>query len=257
MAAQANTNGTFSVGSNFASEPTMEGLTYSFDYDNARFVLIDQFTKPAGTSHSNLDATDVNWIGNQFASRPANTHAFSFAHKGLITENHADNLFNSSNPTASQASKDLMETFMKNLQNNGVRYHMGGHDHMHNRAIISSPNTGNYKVQNIIAASDSYKFYIPPYQSLYNTQSAFRTLETPIAQEIFTVGYYIFTVDGPKVTVDYYAMPNGCDGDCDQTYDVIPYEGNTPTSYANPMGSSRLPSLTPFPSPSMKPSATA
>ncbi len=229
---------TFNVCSNFVSEPTMEGLTYSFDCENARFVLIDQFTKPAGTSHSNLDSTDVDWIGNQLSSRPANTHAFSFAHKGLITENHADNLFNSSNPTASQASEDLMETFMMHLQNNGVRYHMGGHDHMHNRAIVSSPNTGNYKVQNIIAASDSYKFYIPPYQSLFNTQSAFRNLEKPIAQEIFAVGYYIFTVDGPRVTVDYYAMPNGCNGDCDQTTDVIPYAGNTPTAngnYLNPV----------------------
>jgi hypothetical protein len=229
------TTPTFNVCTNFVSEPTMEGLTYSFDCENARFVLIDQFTKPNNTAHSNLDATDVNWIGNQFASRPANTHGFSFAHKGLVTENHADNLFGS-NPTVDQTSKDLMETFMQYLQDNGVRYHMVGHDHMHNRAIISSPNTGNYKVQNIIAASNSYKFYIPPYQTKYNTQSAFRSLEKPIAQEIFAVGYYIFTVDGPKVTVDYYAMPNGCGGDCDLTYDVIPYEGNTPTSYNQPNG---------------------
>ena len=230
------TTSTFGVCGNFVSEPTMEGLTYSFDCGNARFVLADQFTKPAGTSHSNLDATDVAWIGGRFSSRPANTHAFSFAHKGLVTENHADNLFNSTNPTSSQASKDLMETFMQQLVASGVRYHMGGHDHMHNRAIVSSPNTGNYKVQNIIAASDSYKYYIPPYQTLYNSQSAFRTLEKPISQEIFTVGYYIFTVDGAKVTVDYYAMPNGCGGDCDQTNDVIPYAGNTPTTYSQPNG---------------------
>jgi hypothetical protein len=227
----------FNVCSNFVSEPTMEGLTYSFDCDNVRIVMIDQFTKPSNTPHSNLDATDVDWIGSRLSSKPANTHAFTFGHKGLVTENHADNMFNSSNPTASQASIDLMDTFMGYLQNNGVRYHMGGHDHMHNRAIISSPKTvSNYKVQNIIAASDSYKFYIPPKQSTYNTQLAFRSLEKPIAQEIFAVGYYIFTIDGPKVTVDYYAMPNGCGGDCDETYDVIPYLGNTPTIYNQPNG---------------------
>ncbi len=247
---QANTYpGPFSIGRNFAGEPSMAGLTYSFDVENARFVLIDQFTKPDGTAHSNLDAADVEWVRGRLASRPAYTHAFSFGHKGLVTENHADNMFNSTNPTASQASKDLMETFMKNLQDNGVRYHMGGHDHMHNRAVITSPNTGNYKVQNIIAASNSYKFYIPPYQTLYNTQSAFRSLETPISQEIFTVGYYIFTVDGPKVTVDYYAMPNGCGGDCDQTYDVIPYEGNTPTTYSQPNGPNGLPAVITFTEP--------
>lgn len=227
---QQNTNGVFGLGSNFASEPGMEGLTYLFDYENVRFLLIDQFTLPNGTSHSNLNQADVDWIGVQLSNRPAHTHAFSFGHKGLITENHADNLFNSTNPTASQASIDLMDSFMGYLQNSGVRYHMGGHDHMHNRAIISSPKADSrYKVQNIIAASDSYKFYIPPYQSKFNSQLTFRSLEKPISQEIFAVGYYIFTVDGPKVTVDYYAMPNGCNGDCDETYDMIPYEGNTPT----------------------------
>jgi len=227
--AQAVNPGTFTVGSNFATETSMEGLTYSFDVENARFVIIDQFTKPAGTAHANLDATDVAWIGGRLTdvNRPA--HAFSFGHKGLVTENHADSLFNSSNPTASQASKDLMETFMGYLQNGGVRYHMGGHDHMHNRAIVSSPNTGNFKVQNIIGASNSYKFYIPPTQTTFNNQLAFRNLEKPIVQELFTVGYSVFTVDGPRVTVDHYAMPNGCGGDCDQTYDVIPYAGNTPT----------------------------
>ncbi len=59
------TTSPFNVCRNFASEPTMEGLTYSFDCYNARFVLIDQFTKPDNTSHSNLDATDVDWIGRQ------------------------------------------------------------------------------------------------------------------------------------------------------------------------------------------------
>ncbi len=223
----------FTVGSNFATESTMEGLTYSFDYGNARFVLLDQFTKPSGTSKSNLDQTDVNWVEDRICTgpsnsqghscdRPANTHAFTFAHKHLISENHADNMFNSTNPTASQASKDLMENHMKNLQTYGVRYHIGGHDHIHNRAIITSPNTGNYKVQNIIVASDSYKFYIPAAQPTFATQT-FRSLEKMIAQEMFTVGYHIVTVDGPKVTFDYYASPNGCNGDCDQTADVIPY----------------------------------
>jgi len=47
-----NTGTTFTVGTNFVSEPGFEGLTYSFDYGNARFVLLDQFTPPSGASHS-------------------------------------------------------------------------------------------------------------------------------------------------------------------------------------------------------------
>ncbi len=216
-------NSTFCIGGNFVSEPTMEGLTYSFDYENVRIVMIDQFTKPSGTSHSNLNQMDIDWVAGRLSDPNRPAHAFTFAHKHLISENHNDNLFNSNNPTASQASMDLMESFMQALSTSGVRYHMGGHDHMHNRAIISSPNTGNYKVQNIINSSNSYKFYIPPDSIAKQT---WRSLEMPIAQELFTVGYYIVTVDGPKVTVDFYSMPNGCNGDCNLTYDIIPYSDN-------------------------------
>lgn len=154
----ANTNTTFTVGTNFASPSAdFAGLTYSFDYDNARFVLLDQFAPPSGASHSVLTSSDVDWVGTELATRPANTHAFVFGHKHLISENHADTLFGS-NPSANPSG--LQDLFMADLYDNGVRYYMGGHDHMHNRAIITSPD-GNSKVQNIIAASDSYKFYIP------------------------------------------------------------------------------------------------
>jgi len=43
--------------------------------------------------------------------------------------------------------------------------------------------------------------------------------ELPIQQELYTVGYYIFTVDGPKVTVDYYSSLNGCSSSWDSTTD--------------------------------------
>ncbi len=82
----------------------------------------------------------------------------------------------------------------------------------------------NSSVQEIIAASNSYKFYIPQIptnDTKYNVPAFGGTRETPIAQELFTVGYYIVTVDGPRVTVDHYASDNGCGGrlgagvDCD------------------------------------------
>ncbi len=225
----ANTGTTFTVGSNFASSSAdFAGLTYSFDYKNARFVLLDQFTPPSGASHSVLDATQVNWIGTELSDPNRPQHAFVFGHKHLISENHADTLFGN-NPSANPSG--LQDTFMANLFNNGVRYYIGGHDHMHNRAIVTSPD-GYSKVQNIILASDSYKFYIPqnpsndakydiPANGINNGPR-----EMEISQELFTVGYYIVTVDGPRVTVDYYASPNGCNGDCDETYDVIPYTFN-------------------------------
>jgi len=186
------------------------GLCYAFDYNNARFVLLDQFTPTTGASHSVLDAGQVDWMNGQLARRAKGTHAFVFAHKGIITENHTDTLFGddpSANPT-------LQNAFIGDLAANGVRYFMGGHDHMHNRALVKSPN-GAASVQDITLASDSYKFYIPngtagadPKQTndyVYNVVKAGGTTrETPVAQELNTVGYYVYTVRGASVTVDYY-----------------------------------------------------
>jgi hypothetical protein len=199
---------------NFSSpQATLNGLSYSFDFDNARFVLLDQFTRTDNTNYlgsSNNNIIDQQgWISSQLSTKPADGHAFVFSHKELIGQNHADGIFGtnpSTNPEAQNA-------FIDSLATNGVRYALGGHDHMHHRSFIESPD-GTAKVQEIITASNSYKFYIPKNPSNdvnYNTPAngMLGPRETPIAQELFTVGYYIFTVDGPRVTVDFYASNNG------------------------------------------------
>jgi hypothetical protein len=104
---------------------------------------------------------------------------------------------------------------MASLRENGVRYYFGGHDHLHNRALVMSPD-GLSALQNIIASSNSYKFYIPLIPS-NDDRYDLPARETELAQELFTVGYYLVTVDGTRVTVDHYASPNGCNGDCDLT----------------------------------------
>lgn len=231
---QANTNTTFTVGSNFNSptdiDPNYAGLTYSFDYDNARFVLLDGFAIQDITC--NLIENQQPWISSTLATRLEGTHAFVFSHKGLMTENHKDILFtepgrcNGSSTNSTPAVKPAEQNaFMSSLFDNGVRYYMNGHDHMHNRAIVASPD-GLSEVQNITTSSNSYKFYIPINPSVdeqYNLPAFGVLREAPIAQELFTVGYYIVTVDGPRVTVEHYASPNGCGGDCDETNDVVPY----------------------------------
>jgi hypothetical protein len=200
--------------SNFSSPfNTLNGLSYSFDYNNARFVLLDQFTRTDGTNYlgsSNNNIIDQQtWISSTLASKAADSHAFVFGHKGLITENHTDILLGA-NPGS---NPDAQNAFFSSLFTNGVRYYMGGHDHMHNRAIITSP-SGTSTVQDITTSSNSYKFYIPQNPSNDSTYNN-PTRETEIAQELFTIGYYIVTVDGPRVTVDFYSSPNGCNGDCD------------------------------------------
>lgn len=200
----------------FSSPSTMPGLSYAFNYKNTTFVLLDQFTRPNGTAQSVLDQTQVDWVGSVLSAKPASNNAFVFGHKGLITENHTDILFGS-NPSAAPT---LQNQFISTLQNNGVHYYFGGHDHMDNRAVITSPD-GSAKVQDITTSSNSYKFYIPQTGGNINDVKYNNPRrETPISQQLFTIGYYLVTVDGPIVTVDFYASSNGCGtngapADCD------------------------------------------
>ena len=217
----------FTMGSNFSSPVSVTtgtgatanslvGLTYSFDFNNVRFVLLDG-QAAAGTDNitPGIDPQQA-WITSQLSGRPAGTHAFVMSHKGLITENHVDVLFGS-DPSKDPAGQNA---FFSSLYDNNVHYYICGHDHMHDRSIITSP-SGTSSVTHLLAASDSSKFYTPGNPSnddKYNVPAFGRKRQTQVAQELHTVGYYVFTVDGPRVTVDYYSAvpsnvaPNGCSG---------------------------------------------
>ncbi len=54
----------------------------------------------------------------------------------------------------------MQNAFFASLQSNNVKYFISGHDHIHQRSLISSPD-GLSKVQQLICASDSSKFYTP------------------------------------------------------------------------------------------------
>lgn len=206
---------------NFSSPmASLEGLSYSFDYGNARFVLLDQFTRKDGSGSTNNNIIDqVGWVDSQLDSKGADTHAFVFAHKELIGQNHTDVLFGA-NPAS---NADAQNAYFKSLDENGVRYSMGGHDHMHHRSLVTSPD-GSSQVQQIITSSNSYKFYVPANPTskdeLYNEPDR----EQVVAQELYTVGYYVFTVDGPRVTVDHYASPtdtSGTNAGCGTSFDTL------------------------------------
>jgi hypothetical protein len=209
---EARSGPVFTVGSNFTSPETpagLAGLSYAFDYRNVRFVLLDQFTRTDGTGKTDAEVNDTNiadqhvWIASTLAARPQGSHAFVFAHKGLITENHVDSLFGA-DPSI---NPERQNAFVASLQGAGAGYFFCGHDHIHQRSVIVSPD-GASAVRQVIAASDSSKFYIPKKPSndaVYNNAGA---RETSIAQELYKIGFYIVTVEGSRVTVDYYSADN-------------------------------------------------
>jgi hypothetical protein len=227
----------FVMGTNFSTpNPGMTnnldwtGLSYSFDFDNARFMMLDQFTPLQTNPNSTLSQNPApsaidnqqSWISGVLSSKPANTHAFVFSHKGLITENHVDTLFGT-DPSKDAAGQDA---FITSLYDNGVRYFIQGHDHMHDRSLVSvttgTPTDGtSAKVQNILCASDSSKFYTPGNPSnddKYDVPAFGHKRQAQIAQELHTIGYYIFTIDGPRVNAEYYSAfpsnvaPDNCSG---------------------------------------------
>jgi len=183
------------------SNGNLTGLSYAFEYEGHRFVMLDQFTRLSGTTPSVNDAIadQLPWIETVLAGRTNDSHAFVFAHKNLIGQNHVDSLLGSDpadNP-------DLRNAFIGLMDSNKVGYVMGGHDHVHQFSLIESPD-GLSETRQIICASDSSKFYTP---SLPSNDEAVNNppRELSISQDLYRIGYYIFTVDGAQVTVEYYA----------------------------------------------------
>ncbi len=206
-------------GARHFSSPTdvssdLNGITYSFDYgrgdSSARFVMLDDWATPsklvtaAGYPYGYSIGDQQAWISGRLDKKTRSaTHAFVFSHQNLIGENHQDSLFSG----YTDANPDMQNAFFASLQDNGVRYYMSGHDHVNQRSLIASPD-GKSSVEELICASDSSKFYTP--KALTDAKwYGQKVRETSVAQELYAVGYYVYTVDGPRVTVDYYSDDHG------------------------------------------------
>jgi hypothetical protein len=209
----------------------LNGMSYSFDYgtdgNKARFVIIDTWATPSKVDN-NADGypygytinDQQSWISSRLDKHRRGTeHVFVFAHQPLIAENHQDTMFSG----YTNANPDWQNVFFASLQDNNVKYFISGHDHIHQRSIIASPD-GNSNVHETICASNSSKFYTPKpvTDSMWYGQ---KSRETSVSQEMYHVGYYIYTIDGPRVTVDYYSDDHGNWGS-DNCYP----DGTTPQS---------------------------
>jgi hypothetical protein len=199
--------------------PDLDGMSYSFDYgeagNSARFVIIDNWVTPRkrvphenGYTYGYSINDQQAWISSRLDKGTRNaTHAFVLSHQNIMGQNHQDSLFTG----YTDANPELQNAFFASLQKNEVKYYISGHDHIHQRSIITSPD-GASKVEQLICASDSSKFYTPKPASdpKWFGQKA---REASLSQELYTIGYYIFTVDGPRVTVEYYSDDHGKYGD--------------------------------------------
>jgi hypothetical protein len=202
----------------------LQGISYSFDYgssgNNVRFLMLDTWATPNsnpqstsapegtvnadGYSYGYTVAQQQTWISNQLNLLTRGTeHAFVFGHQPLMAESHQDTMFSG----YTNANPAWQNAFYSSLVSNGVKYYISGHDHIHQRSIIQSPD-GNSNVEELICASCSSKFYTPTALSNANWFGQ-KTRETSMSQEMYTVGFYVFTINGPTVTVDFYSDNHG------------------------------------------------
>lgn len=195
----------------------LEGLSYAFDFESARFVLLDQFTPTDGRASDgsryevgdNAIASQRRWMDSTLQARPDGTHAFVFTHKQLIGARHTDTLFG--RPNRNSADQDA---FVGALEAGRVGYLFTGHDHLYNRSVVASPNGASFVTQ-LICASNSSKFYSPGTLASHgedpestggpNAGKLSKGRERPLSQELFSIGYFLVTVDGPRVTVDFFS----------------------------------------------------
>ena len=243
----ANSGAAFAMGSNFSAigspSANLAGLSYGFDFNNSRLLFIDQFTPldgkgPDGNAYAIQTSVALQqaWIAQTLAGRPSNGHVFVFSHKGLITQQHIDTLFgdcpadanfaapaNAANGTAAKnytVAPGAMNIFLRSMAANSARLYFCGHDHIHNRSIVKTTDgaTPAAQITHVLCQSVSSKFYTPNENNASGNSSvppctsndAFFCAgkrQTQLSQELYKVGYYVVTVDGPNVTVDYYSAP--------------------------------------------------
>ena len=193
----------------------LDGMSYSFDYghagNSARLVIIDNWATPSkriphenGYTYGYSIDDQQPWISNRLDKKSRQTtHTFVFSHQNLIGENHQDSLFTG----YTNANPAWQNAFFASLQENGVKYYISGHDHVHQRSIIKSPD-GASQVEQLICASNSSKFYTPK-PAIDPKWFGQKVRSKAVSLELNTVGFYIFIINGPHVTVDYYSDDHG------------------------------------------------
>jgi hypothetical protein len=211
---------------NYSGVTANNGISYAFDYNNVRFMLLDQFTDVDPGGNTSTIGAQQPWITQEVSDSARPAHALVFTHKMLLGGNHKDNLFganingpngndagdgafntngmSASNLAALTAKQQIEDAFISALATNNVRYVISGHDHHHKNSLVRSPLNPNMSVKELIAQSDSNKFYTP--------SAPFSTNEISISEDLWEVGNYICTVDGPRLTIDYYAVPTYASG---------------------------------------------
>lgn len=164
-----------------------DGMSYAVLYKGLKLVMLDYGITASLGAMPQL----TQWMSEEL-DRGEHEQAVVVSHKNLLGQNHKDNLFGSSN----DANPQLQNLFIGALADHDVRYYLSGHDHVHHRALVTSPN-GESSVRQVITQSDSTKWYTP--------RAPYSEREQVFAQHLYMSGHYLYTIDGPRFIGRYFS----------------------------------------------------
>ena len=110
--------------------PTERGLTYSFEHNNAKMIVLDQFT---GSENSNI-TLNLNWLKTELNNNRKPV-VFIFGHSPAFDVNQAGGIHDyDKNPGYFlYANQELRGEFWRLLKDNNVRAYVAGHLHFYCR----------------------------------------------------------------------------------------------------------------------------
>ena len=142
----SNTFGATNFNSPTSVSPDLTGMSYSFDYgdhgNEARFVIIDDWATPSKESTPLATPTatpsPISRLGS--AAVLTSTPAAPSTPSSSPTRTSSEKTTRIRSSTATRMRTPTMQNaFFASLQNNEVKYYISGHDHIHQRSIIKSP----------------------------------------------------------------------------------------------------------------------
>lgn len=184
-----------------------KGFSYSFSYKGSLFIGIDQYMNTDSTEKKNIKVNQ-NWINEVLEQNQNADHVFAFGHTPAFSAHHRDCL---------GEYPELRNDFLQSISNKSGAYFCG-HDHFYARAGIPVySKNGKIKkyMQQIITPSGAPFLggFSPKWEGVYQNKEV--KSESYIDN---AVGYQLVTVEGNKVTVQFFATNDACTFTVDSTY---------------------------------------
>ena len=172
-----------------------KGFTYSFVHNGLLFIGLDQYIHSPAAKDTLINPINQNWLDDVLQENPNSDHVFAFGHTPAFAAQHQDCL---------DEDSLARNAFLRSINSrSGVFF--CGHDHFYARAKIPVYNSvggiDNY-MQQVITPSGA------PFLGGFSKKWKGEYKNKDVEKQTFidnAVGYQLVTIDGKKVTVEFFA----------------------------------------------------